>query len=171
MKKLMRFITKLFTTIGRRIKHSVLLFACFFLLGCPKEESYSYKIEINNQTESNLQITTKSMGTIDFIEDFSFETFIIRPNSKYSDGLFELKTENPVADFLEGWGGNNRFRLSNHDTLLVDWRGPAYSGEEEDHNFYNINAWEVDDTPKSFDVTYTITFTIYPEDLKQDETD
>ena len=35
-------------------------------------------------------------------------------------------------------------------------------GEEEDHNFYNINAWEVDDTPKSFDVIYTITFTIYP---------
>lgn len=155
-------------TIGLKIKIFIVLIS-FILMGCPKEQSLAYKAEIKNMSSSNLFVTRKSEG-YNPDNDLSGLAFEIVSGLGENLGIRELKTDNPVVDFLKGWGGNNRFRIYKNDTLLVDWRGPAYSGEEEDHNFYNINAWEVDDTPKSFDVIYTITFTIYPEDLKQDET-
>ena len=169
MKKLMRFTTEFYTTTGQRIKSSLLIFACFILLGCPKKEPPAYNMQIINKSESTIHITTKSEGLINLEEDFSYETFVMRSNSIFIDGLFELETDNPVAEFLDSWGGNNRFRIYKSDSLLVDWRGPAYDGGEADHHFYNINAWEVDEHPESSDVIYTITFTIYPEDLVQDE--
>lgn len=169
MIKLMRFTNTQITMIGLRIKVFT-VFLGFILMGCPKDESLAYKAEIKNMSSANLFVTRKIDG-FNPNDDLSGLTFEIVSGLGKNLGLRELETDNPVTDFLEGWGGNNRFRIYKNDTLLVDWRGPAYSGEEEDHNFYNINAWEVDDTPKSFDVIYTITFTINPEDLKQDETD
>ena len=80
-----------------------------------------------------------------------------------------MEFENPKDALNNGLQRYPLIDLFVDDSIVVTWeRTETY--EKEFNHFYNINAWKIiDSNPSSF-IDGTFIFTIYPEDLEQDET-
>jgi hypothetical protein len=165
MIKLMKFITGMSTTIGQQIKILGFFLMFIILCACPREEYLQYDYVFNNETDFNLEI---KLGTR---ENQSRRNHILKPkrlNYTYLSLSF-VEFENPKDALNNGLQRYPLIDLFVDDSIVVTWeRTETY--EKEFNHFYNINAWKIiDSNPSSF-VDGTFIFTIYPEDIEQDET-
>ena len=164
MKKLMRFTTEINTMIGQKTKIFWLFPILIIFYGCPKTEiPLGYDLVFDNQTSDELEVRFFNTGSTIISKSYLLTPTNVK-NTAYTVGVY--KNEFVVEEFFNSWFGKSQ--VLRNDTLLIEWRGPAYYGGEENH-FYNINAWRVEDDNPFNSMDGIFIFTIYPEDLVQDE--
>ena len=138
---------------------SFTLTACF-----QKKYDYEYTTYLVNSTSEQISLKIYIKGNTYRDIDISMNDTLDGGESRLGGFGLNSEIDNPTKYFFtKSEVPFDSVQIFRNDTLKCEWVAPAYEGEVNDNNFFNINAWKqwlIDDEQG------VIMFTIYPEDLK-----